>query len=181
MPRQRTGWVLPTVGRKVPRSWRCHQAAVDFSKVSPSPNHGHFLQSWVVINELLSSQRWVQSQSSTFSWVFSSSQWVADLSKLSSFPSHPRNSESWVVLNKLMFFKVGFISQSWTNWLQASIYWQMSACYAPDRWLVPSVGDSDFLCRWLRPFSSMWNELVLSLCLNWMTHVLRKLLFVFDA
>ncbi len=159
-----------------------------------------------VIKQLLISQRWVQvpiidiflslewwsmscwslkddskSQSSTFSWVFSSCQWVANLSKLSSFPSHPRNCESWVVLNELMS------SQSWVqlpimdSWLQASIHWQTSACYAPDRWLVPSVGDSVFWCRWLRPFSSMWNELVLSLCLNWMTHVLGKLLFVFDA
>ena len=58
--------------------------------------------------------------------------------------SHPRNCESWVVLNELMS------SQSWVqlpimdSWLQASIHWQTSACFAPDRWLVPAVGDSDF-------------------------------------
>ncbi len=60
LPRQTIGWVLPTVGRKVPRSWRCHQAAADFSKVSPSPNRRHFLESWVVINELLISHDQVQ-------------------------------------------------------------------------------------------------------------------------
>jgi len=87
-----------------------------------------------VIKQLLISQRWVQvpiidillslewwsmscwslkddskSQPSTFSWVFSSCQWVANLSKLSSIPSYPWNCESWVVLNKLMS------SQSWVQ------------------------------------------------------------------
>ncbi len=133
------------------------QRVAGFSTLSPSPNHRHFLESSAVLNELLICQNGVQ------------------FPVIHEIVSLEWSSTSWCSL------KLGFISQSWTNWLQASIYWQMSACYAPDRWLVPSVGNSDFLCQWLRPFSSMWNKLVLSLCLNWMTHVLRKLLFVFDA
>ncbi len=56
MPRQRIGLVLPTNGRKVPKSWQGHQA----HSWVPSPSHRHFLESWVVITELLISQRWVQ-------------------------------------------------------------------------------------------------------------------------
>ncbi len=156
MPRQRIGCVLPTVGRKLPRNWRCHQAAADFSKVSPSPNHRHFPESSAILNALLICQNWIH------------------FPVIHEIVSLEWSSTSWCSL------KLGFISKSWTDWLQASICWQMSACYAPDRWLVLSVGESDFLCRWLT-LSSMWNELVLSLCLNWMTHVLRKLLFVLDA
>ena len=132
-----------------------------------------------VIKQLLISQTWVQVP--IIDILLSGDQWVADLSKDDHFPvthkivSHEWSSTSWCS------FEVGFISKSWTDWLQASICWQMSACYAPARWLVLSVGDLVLLCRWLRPFSSMWNELVLSLCLNWMTHVSGKLLFVFDA
>ena len=159
-----------------------------------------------VIKQLLISQRWVQvpiiniflslewwsmscwclkddskSQSSTFSWLFSSSQWVADLSKLISFPSHPRNCESWVVLNELMF------SQSWVQLpimdrLTPSLNNLTNECMLrPWSLTSPFCWWLSFLCPWLRPFSSMWNELVLSLCLNWMTHVSGKLLFVFDA
>ncbi len=159
-----------------------------------------------VIKQLLISQRWVHvpfidiflslewwsmscwclkddshPQSSTVSWVFSSSQWVADLSKLNSFPCHPQNCESWVVLNELMF------SQSW---VQLPIMDRLTPSLndLTNEWMLrpwsmtsPFCWWLSFLCRWLRPFSSIWNELVLSLCLNWMTHVSGKLLFVFDA
>jgi len=112
--------VPPTVSRKVPRSWRCHQAAADFSKVIPSPNHRHFPESSAVLNELLICQNRIH------------------FPVIHEIVSLEWSSTSWC------FCKVGFISKSWRDWLQASICWQMSACYAPDRWLVPSVGDSGF-------------------------------------
>ena len=196
----------PTIGRKVPVSWRCHPVAADLSKVRPSSNHWHFdlslewwsmscwslkdefkhnhrqtawvlsewwslscwslnndfkhnhrqiSECWIVFNELLISHDHVQvSIIDIFSSLqpFSRRCWFLNVD----FKSHHRQffSLEWWSMS-CWFLEVQFNSQSWTNWLQA--------------------------CRWLRPFSSMWNELVLSLCLNWMTHVSGKLLLVLDA
>lgn len=46
--REVVGWLLPPIGRKVPRSWRCHWATADASRVSPNFNHRHCSESCTV-------------------------------------------------------------------------------------------------------------------------------------
>jgi len=119
-----------------------------------------FLESWVVINELLISQHWVRVPIIDISWVFSSCHWVANLSKLSSIPSHPRNCESWVVLNELMF------SQTWVH-LQIMDRLTSSLNLLTNECMLRPWSLTSLFCRWVRFFVSVTSDSCHQGEMNW--------------
>ncbi len=158
------GWLLPTVGRKVPRSLRCHLATADASRVSPNSNHRHFLESCAIT---------FSSSTTIDQLLFLLSEWwsLSCWSLNNDFKHNHWQISGCSMSCRFHMTKCKFQS---SHFLTDADFTKLTSSPNHGQTDFKPVGDFRFL-------SSRWNELVLGLCLNWMTHVLGKLLLVLDA
>ncbi len=177
------GWLLPPIGRKVPRSWRCHWATADASRVSPNVNHRHFSESCTVhsrVSPNSNHQHFSESCS-----VNSCSSTTID--QLLSLLSELWSLSYWSLNSDFKHNHWQFSGCSMTYWFHMTNCKFQSSHFLTDADFIkltssPNDGQTDFKrVGDFRFLWSRWNELVLGLCLNWMAHVLGKLLLVLDA